>query len=173
MNKNMKTTICLIAMIGTLAIFAMTFPTVKAASPQNTTTTGASVTVAETIDISVSGGPIDFGSLNSGTSNNSAINHLTISINSDTNKGTYIYQYASDLSDGSGHSITIDNLRYYNDSTLTSSQIMPSSKTSPTIVPWQNVAAGNSVGAYYWLSVPDATTAATYTTTINIVAASS
>jgi hypothetical protein len=163
MNKYI---IGLIAMVGILAIFTLNLQPVNA----YTGTAPATATVVDTISVTLtydSGSSIAFGSLNSGTTNNPASNHLIITINPVTNVATDINQSASNFDDGID-TIAVNNLSVSSDSTLGNAVPMTASYPSPTLTNWTNVPNGESRNAYYWLTIPTAQPAGTYSTTISI-----
>jgi spore coat protein U-like protein len=168
MNKYI---IGLIALVGILAIFTLNLQPVSAWSGSTT----ATATVNGAIDVTLtysSGSGIDFGNLNAGTSNNSATNHLTITINPVTNVATDISQNASGaFSDGNGHTFPVGNLWYEESGTeLATSPSMTTSYNTP-FIDWSNIAPTGSTqtrDTYYWLSIPANQVAGTYSTTINI-----
>ncbi len=168
MNKYI---IGLIAMVGIIAIFASNLQAVNASSSGTAT---AKVTVSKTIDISVSGGPIDFGSLSQGTTKSPATNNigspLNITIEADTNVQTDINQSATGDFIAGSNTLGIGNLTYFSSNSVGSAIEMTTSYTDSVLSGWQNISPGDSVNAYYWLTIPNSQPAGSYQTTINIQA---
>lgn len=166
----------LIAIMGILAVSVLLLQPGNAVT-NNTTAAQASATVRETISVTLSlsdaGGGVTFGNLDAGTNNNSASNNLNISIDVGTNVATNISQNATAFS--GPDSLAIGNLRYSNASGspgLTNSTAMTTSFPASPFTNWVNIAKPTGSSTYrdvfYWLTIPSAQTAGTYTTNIYV-----
>jgi hypothetical protein len=143
----------------------------------NTTAVSASATINPTISVTLSyvgGSDIHFGSLNSGTNNNSATSHLNISIDPITNVNTNISQNGTAaFTSAELYSFPISNLRYSNSSGgLANSATMSTTFPLPPFSDWSNITKSSEATryheSYYWLSIPDGQEVATYSANIYI-----
>ena len=165
----------LLVLIGILAVSILFLQPGNAVS-NNTTLAQVSATVSETISVTLSftsGSGITFGSLNAGTNNNSATNNLNISIDIGTNVGTNISQNGTAFT--GPQSLALNNLQYSNASGaagLANSTAMTTSFSAPPFTNWVNISKPSGVNTfrdtYYWLTIPSAQTAGSYTTNIYI-----
>lgn len=178
MNKYINKLSIIVGIIAVLALFF--HPGIAATN--NTTATTASVTVSDSISVTLSfssGSYIDFGSLNSGTNNNTN-NYLNITIDTTTNVATNLTQNGTAFScTGGGCSVGVDNipvsnLRYSNASGnpgLVNSTVMTTSFPAPPYANWTNIAkpASNTIlQSYYWLSIPSTQAGGNYQSSIYI-----
>lgn len=169
----MKKFVIVIAAMLAVSVFFLQSGT---AGTENVTTASATATIKETISVTLSYEPADTGikftNLDPGAVNQSADDHLNVSIDYGTNVKTNITQKGDATFLNGPDSFTIDNLRYSN-LTLANSTKMSSSDALPVFVDWENIpkpTGGDNQyrDTYYWLSVPAAQTAGTYTTNIYI-----
>jgi hypothetical protein len=142
-------------------------------------------TVTETVivDITLSNVPVNFGTVNPGTSNVPAADNahgfpMTIKVESDTNVNVDIYLKGTNWSDGAGHSIGVENCKYDDDNTLgqapengqpenTLKLIYPGTANSGY---FDNVTPGSSKNVYFWISIPSGQWAGTYTDNVYVKA---
>lgn len=172
----------LIALAGIILIISMLFLQPVMAVTNNTTAATASVTVSDSISVTLSfssGSGIEFGSLNAGTNNNSG-NYLNITIDTTTNVATNFTQNGTTFACTSGgcsvgvDTILIGNLRYSNASGnpgLVNSTVMTTSFPAPPYAEWRNIAKPSTntvLNSYYWLSIPSNQAGGSYQSSIYI-----
>jgi hypothetical protein len=136
-----------------------------------------------TIDITLSNVPINYGTVNPGTENNPASDNthgfpMTIKVESTTTVNVDIYLKGTNLSDGAGHTIGVDNCKYDDDNTLGEGpEIGQPENTLQLSYPgtansgyFENVTPGSSKNIYFWISIPLGQWAGTYTNNVYIKA---
>lgn len=170
----MKKFVIVIAAMLAVSVFFLQSGT---AGTENVTTASATATIKETISVTLSYVPADTGikftNLDPGAVNISADDHLNISIDYGTNVKTNITQKGDATFVNGPDNFPIDNLRYSNLTQVTDSTQMSSSNGLPVFLDWENIpkpTGGDNQyrDTYYWLSVPAAQTAGTYTTNIYV-----
>jgi hypothetical protein len=142
----------------------------------NTSTSLATASIAETISVTLSG-TINFANLMPGSENNTASSNLTIQIDDITNVATNITQKGNTTFECTAcnpvDNFTIDNLRYADNFTLPNAVNMTATYSAPPFANWTNIPKP-SVGVPaikevdYWLSVPIGQSAGSYATDIYI-----
>lgn len=173
MNKNLLLIVC------TILVFGMFMESDAASNATNTTATAY---VLETISVTLSypedPAGINFPNLNPGTNNNSANSTLNISIDPGTNVRTNISMKAMDDFKSGSDTLTINNLIYNNlsinihtyQNNVTMATIYPATSAFPdwTNISKPTISARQYRNSSFYLTIPDAQDAGTYTTNINI-----
>ena len=106
----------------------------------------------ETISITISGYPIEYGNIDAGSSNSSATDNgdYVVSVDSSTTSNVDIYHKGSDFT-SANKSISVENMRWSQNSDIGSSFIMANNYSKNI----SNVAPGTELAMYYWLSIPE------------------
>ncbi|MFH1947221.1 MAG: M6 family metalloprotease domain-containing protein [Candidatus Magasanikbacteria bacterium] len=120
----------------------------------------------EFISITLYDYPIDFGNLDSSTSDNPGIgNPYTIRVDDTTTVNVDIYQKGDDFN-YTGETLVISNMSWYNQNNSTSSYQMLNDYQDKIL----NISSGTNTSSYYWLDIPSGQYAGNYETTIYIKA---
>lgn len=145
------------------------------AADNATSGTTASVSINETVSISLANTPIQFGNLDAGVNQQPAQAGngypLQITVKDTTNVDVNVTLNGSDFDDGGGNTFGITNLTYSNTSTTPSKTNASATYPAPTYSDWTNIqTAGSdqSVNSYFWVNVPKNQTAGTYTADVNV-----
>jgi hypothetical protein len=168
----------MIGIIGSLLIISMMFSIlfsapIAFAADYEEEGTSSSLTVSTVVDITLSNVPIAWGTLAPNTENNlaqaNAGNPATLKVESTTNVKVDIYIKGSDWSDGAGHTISVGNAHYDNDSIPGGANwtaLTTSYATGPNQGFWENVMPGTYENSYWFINIPAGQWAATYTNNI-------
>ncbi len=134
-----------------------------------TNTVTWNITVPEVIDVTLSG-PVDFSSVNAGSSNQPALVPLNVTVQSTTNVNVNLTINGSDFIYGA-YSIGVGNLAYSNSSTGTKTSIT-NSFSLPPYADWINITklVTTNRSIYLWINIPNAQPAGAYNSTINVQA---
>jgi hypothetical protein len=159
-----------IAILLVLALLASAAPVLAPDYEEETTT--SSLTVAVTVDITLSNVPISWGTLNPGTENNlaqaNAGNPATVTVESTTNTLVDIYIKGTNWT-YSSYTIGSENCKYDSDDNLANGGWM-TLKTSYDAGPdqgfFEDVSPGTSKNSYWFISIPAGQTSGIYTNTI-------
>jgi hypothetical protein len=165
------------AILGMTVVLAALFTSVQPVLSQtNETATTASVTVNKYISVTLSNVPIQFGSVDAGSTNNPATvgngYPMTIQIDSVTNVNTNISVNGSDFS-GPG-TFGVGNLSFSNSSSVSTATNMQSVFSSgPPYSNWVNIVApaggaAKTADAYFWVSIPSGQIAGSYSSTVYV-----
>jgi hypothetical protein len=163
---------------------AETITIVATSTPNYMSATSNSVVVspATVVDITLSNVPISWGTLDPASENNLAQvnqgNPATVTVESTTNVNVDIYIKGTNWSDGSGHTIGVENCKYDDDNTLGETPaIGQPENTLKLSYPgtansgyFENVTPGSSKTIYFWISIPLGQWAGTYTNNVYIKA---
>lgn len=130
----------------------------------------AAVNEVEFISITLIGYPLDFGSLDYGTTNNPAIgnplNQYKIRVDSETTVNVDLYQKGNDFNNN-GNLISSDNVLYNNNNTVEGAIQLNNTYGTAFL---SNISPGTENNVYYWITIPDKQGAGNYNSTIYIKA---
>ncbi len=134
-----------------------------------TSTVTWNITVPEIIDVTLSG-PVDFSSVNAGSSNQPSLVPLNATIQSTTNVNVNLTVNGSDFAYGA-YVFGVGNLTYSNSSTETKTS-MTNSFPLPPYADWINIPklVTTNRSIYLWINIPNAQPAGAYNSTINVQA---
>lgn len=171
----------LLTLVISLLLLASVVMAIEQASPVEQPTS-ASVGVNEYIDFTITvnnaTAGLNFGDLNPNTNDNPAIPNpiVTLTVGSPTNIDVHIYLKGTDFDDGSGHTLSVSNVKYDDDGTLgeggsetdwAEGTLSTGYQASPG---WGTITApaggpAETKDVYHWLSVPSGQYAGSYTST--------
>jgi hypothetical protein len=122
----------------------------------------ASVTVTEYSSVTITANPITFGSVDPGTVKSAATNNpaVTIAAGEENNQDIAVQISGTDFAGDPSGTITIGNAFWHTSNTPGDATAM-----STSAAPVATLSAGQYISVYHWLTVPDETSAATYTST--------
>lgn len=122
----------------------------------------------ETIDMTLSNVPVNFGNISSNISNQSAILPLNVTIHSTTNVNVNLTLNGSDFMAGI-YSFGVGNLSYSNSSSGTITR-MSAVFPLPPYADWVNITKQATINRslYFWISIPKEQNAGVYSSNINI-----
>jgi len=123
----------------------------------------------ETIDVTLSNSPVEFGNITAGILYKPSISPLNVTIQSSTNVNVNLTLNGSDFVYGI-YGFTVGNLTYSNSSTGVKTA-MNSSFPLPMYVNWVNIPRYSTQvrAIYFWLSIPNGQEPGDYTNDINIL----
>jgi len=140
-------------------------------------------TTLAVVDITLSGVPVAWGTIDPGTENNPATDNahgfpMKIKVESTTNVNVDIYLKGTNWSDGAGHTMGVENSKFDDDNALGEGSETgrpenilklnyPSTANSGY---FEDVAPGSEKYIYFWISIPVGQWAGTYTNTIFVKA---
>lgn len=109
---------------------------------------------------------MDFGDLDNPATDqpevaqNGTTGAVTLQVGSDTNIAIHVQIKGESLSDGSGHTISLDNIKYNDSNTVSGAVTLTGSYTT-----WYSVPAytADTVQCYHWIAIPGGQTGGDYT----------
>lgn len=122
----------------------------------------------DTIDVTLSNVPVNFGDVSQGSSNQSATLPLNVTIQSTTNVNVNLTLNGSDFTTGI-YSFGVGNLSYSNSSSGVKTS-MTASFSLPLYADLVNITkqATTNRSIYFWISIPNVQTAGVYSSNINV-----
>lgn len=122
----------------------------------------------ETIDVTLSNFPIDFGNVSSGILNKASVNPLNVTIESTTNVNVNLTLKGTDFVSG-GYSFNVGNMTYSNSSTGTKIALA-TSYAIPIHTNWINLPNLSTQvrSIYFWLSIPPGQEPGNYASNVTI-----
>lgn len=125
---------------------------------------GASVEVTGYSSVTITANPITFGSVTPGAIQSAAANNPAVNVEaaSENNQDITVQLSGTDFSDGGSNSFAIANA-FWCDSAGGTKDAMEKTGVGTDVV--ATLSAGESVDVYHWLTVPNETPAASYTST--------
>ncbi len=123
----------------------------------------------ETIDVTLSNVPVNFGNVSAGSSNQPALLPLNVTIQNTTNVNVNLTLNGSSFTYGA-YSFGVGNMTYSNSSAGTKTS-MTASFPLPPYADWINIAqlVATNRSIYLWISIPPGQSAGAYSSTITVL----